>query len=354
MSKLSLKLFNLSDKILEFVQRFENIPNKYPEIIVLILFPILISCFGYFHEPWFDEAQAWQIAKCANYKEIMFYLPHFEGHPPFWHLILSIFAKNHFPYELTIKSLSFIFSYITVFIILFKSPFYRLIRILLPFTYFLFYDSTIISRPYCMVMLAFSLLALCYYQKNEKPFLYASCLIFLSSIHTYSFVIASFMTLVWFIEVIEKVIKEKIKFKKFFTVFFLLLIFYIFLACIVFPSPDALAINAQHTSGILRRLIYTLFITPVDCFITYICNYMPYDFYSYTTLALGSFVGLIIWFFMLYFTKKQKYVLLTLLIPYIPFAIVATKYFAIPHISIPFCFILFICWISLLSKNTGN
>ena len=94
MSKLSSKLFSFADKVVELAQKFEGIKGKYPEIIVLILFPILIGVFGYFHEGWFDEAQAWQIAKCASYREIIFYLPHFEGHPPFWHLILSIFAKK--------------------------------------------------------------------------------------------------------------------------------------------------------------------------------------------------------------------------------------------------------------------
>ena len=196
MSNLAKQLFNLADKIQNFAKYFETIPNNYPEITVLILFPILTIIFGYFHEPWFDEAQAWQIAKCASYKEIIFYLPHFEGHPPFWHLFLSIFAKHHFPYELTIKSISLIFSYIGVILILFKSPFYRIIKILLPFTYFLFYDATIISRPYCLVMLSFSLLAMCYYSKNEKPFKYGLALILLATTQAFSFIISSFLALV--------------------------------------------------------------------------------------------------------------------------------------------------------------
>jgi len=42
----------------------------------------------YFHEPWFDEVQAWMIARCATIKELLTVIPHYEGHPPLWHMIL--------------------------------------------------------------------------------------------------------------------------------------------------------------------------------------------------------------------------------------------------------------------------
>lgn len=355
MSNLSHKLFNLSDKIINLTNRFEGIPNRIPEIMVLVLFPILVAVFGYFHEPWFDEAQAWQIAKCASFKEILFYLPHFEGHPPLWHLILSVFAKNGFPYEITIKVIAFIFSYISVFLILFKSPFYRIIRVLLPFTYFLFYDSTIISRPYCLVMVAFAILAITYYKKNEKPFQYGLGLILLASTQAFSFVIASFLTLVWFVETI----KNKIFNKKHFMVFLLLLIFYITLALILIPSNEASTLHIKYSAGIIRRLIYALFIIPADCFISHICTFLPNDTLSYIELCLGLLISALFWFFMYQYTKKSKIIFFTFLIPYIPFAFLASKYFAIPHMTIPFCFIIFICWITLnhpqkeISENNG-
>ena len=159
-AKLSGLIYKFIDKIYAFAIKFEDTKNKPLENIAIILYPILFLFVAVFHEPWFDEAQAWQIAKCASYQDIFFYLPHLEAHPPFWHLFLSIFAKNNFPYEITIKTISFVFSYFSAILIILKSPFLRIIRILLPFNYFLFYQYGIISRPYCLIMLAFIILEL--------------------------------------------------------------------------------------------------------------------------------------------------------------------------------------------------
>ena len=46
------------------------------DCLVLLLYAagiIFVSCF---HELWFDETQAWQIAKCASFKELFTYIPH--------------------------------------------------------------------------------------------------------------------------------------------------------------------------------------------------------------------------------------------------------------------------------------
>ena len=67
--------------------------EKKLEYITLFLFVLTYCIITVFHEPWFDEAQAWQIAKCASLKEIFFEIPHYEGHPPLWWLLLSIPAR---------------------------------------------------------------------------------------------------------------------------------------------------------------------------------------------------------------------------------------------------------------------
>ena len=59
-----------------------------------------------FHEPWFDEAQSWAIARSGTIKEILFEIPHYEGHPPLWHLILVPFAKLGAPYELSLAAVN--------------------------------------------------------------------------------------------------------------------------------------------------------------------------------------------------------------------------------------------------------
>ena len=341
MGKLSTSLFNLSDKILNFAQNFEKIPNKNPEIAVLVLYPILYWIFTIFHEPWFDEAQSWQIAKCATYSDILFYLPHFEGHPPFWHLLLSIFAKNNFPYEITIKSIAFVFSYITAFFIVLKAPFFRIIKILLPFTYFLFYHYAIISRPYCMMMLAFCLLAINYEKKSIK---YALSLIFLSLCHAYTFVISAFITFVWFIEEIKKKSTKNI------FSFVILAVFYILLAITIFPSKEAFAMADGFKNTFFEKILYTFFAIPSDSVITFV-NTGKYI--SPCDLVSGIFCGFIILWFLYFYTKKSN-VFLTFIIPYIPFALLSTKYFYLHHSGIALCFIIFIAWVETNKRKNTN
>ena len=84
--------------------------GKKLEWVGLILFAIAYAVISAFHEPWFDEAQAWQIAKCASLQEMLFEIPHYEGHPPLWHLILAIPAKLGVPFEIGLKTVGFLIS----------------------------------------------------------------------------------------------------------------------------------------------------------------------------------------------------------------------------------------------------
>ena len=135
-------------------------------IIVFILYIILLSAVTYFHEPWFDEAQAWQISRCASLSDILFKIPHYEGHPQLWHLLLLPFAKTGMPYEFSLAFVNILFCAAAVWILIFRTKLPDLMRLTLPFTYFFFYQYGVISRPYSVMMLAFMLCAVFYREKN--------------------------------------------------------------------------------------------------------------------------------------------------------------------------------------------
>ena len=198
-----------------------NKMNKYlPEICTLGLYIILMMIIMHFHEPWYDEAQAWLIARDASLKEILFELPHYEGHPPIWHLILLPFAKLGAPYELSLKFVSLIFSSIAMGLFIFKAPFNRIIRLTIPFTYFFFYQYGVLSRPYCVMMLGFVLAAMFYRDKDNKPFRFILSLVIICSSSAYGIIICAGICVVWIIENFKNSfsmdsIKEFIKNKKF-------------------------------------------------------------------------------------------------------------------------------------------
>ncbi len=184
-----------ADGVTDFARSVEALPGKVPEILALIIYAAAHLGMSLVHEPFFDEAEAWQIARSVSLKTLFLETTHYEGHPPLWHLILMPLAKAGAPYELSLTLVSLAFMGIAVFLILRYAPFPRLVRLLLPFTYFFFYQYGVISRVYCVLTLAFVLLAMAYRRRNERPGRYVAVLILLCVTMAYGLVIAGVLRL---------------------------------------------------------------------------------------------------------------------------------------------------------------
>lgn len=183
-------LLVLTDRISVLGRKTEEIQGKKPEIAVMLVYIAAHLGMAIVHEPFFDEAEAWQIAKCVSLKTLLLETTHYEGHPPLWHLILMPLAKAGAPYELSLTLVSLVFAGGAVFLILRYAPFPRIVRLLLPFTYFYFYQYGVISRVYCVMVLEFVLLSIFYKDRNEKPGRYVSVLMLLCITSAYGIVIA--------------------------------------------------------------------------------------------------------------------------------------------------------------------
>ena len=190
-----------ADGVTDFARSVEALPGKVPEILALIIYAAAHLGMSLVHEPFFDEAEAWQIARSVSLKTLFLETTHYEGHPPLWHLILMPLAKAGAPYELSLTLVSLAFMGMAVFLILRYAPFPRLVRLLLPFTYFFFYQYGVISRVYCVLTLAFVLLAMAYRRRNERPGRYVAVLILLCVTMAYGLVIAGGLALVWLCEI---------------------------------------------------------------------------------------------------------------------------------------------------------
>ena len=109
------------------------------------------------HEPWADEAQAWLLSRDLGYRYLVFHQLAYEGHPPLWPTILWV--ANHWLY-LPYQSLGWIAGLCAIAGCWFfarYSPFPAVIRVLLPFTYFIAFQYAIVARPYVLLPLfAFS------------------------------------------------------------------------------------------------------------------------------------------------------------------------------------------------------
>lgn len=320
------------------------------EIIALILYVIGVSVISYFHEPWFDEAQAWQIARCASIKDILFQIPHYEGHPPLWHLVLAPFAKFGAPYEFTLSAINITFCTAAVALILFKSPFPKIVRCLIPFSYFFFYQYGVISRPYSMMMLAFVLMAITYTNRNNKPLLYVLSLGFLCLTQAFGIIIAGGLSLVWVWEIFierkrEKTLKELFRDKRCWCLFGLAVLA-IFIIVNIIPAEDVYYQGVEDTWADKIGNLTGMFTIPFDSLFGV---YLDVETIKLSTSGLiasciGGFIltALIILFF------KDNRKLLTFTIPYaLLMAFSLSVYFSYHHIGIYTMYFVFITWITI-------
>ncbi len=105
------------------------------------------------HEPWADEAQAWLLSRDLGYRYLVFHQLAYEGHPPMWPTILWV--ANHW-FHLPYQSLGWIAGLCAIagcWYFARYSPFPAVIRVLLPFTYFIAFQYAIVARPYVLLPL---------------------------------------------------------------------------------------------------------------------------------------------------------------------------------------------------------
>lgn len=334
--------------------RIETYPGRWPEIVAFILFLLLTTFVAVFHEPWFDEAQAWLIARSASLWDLLFVIPKYEGHPPLWHLILLPLARSGIPFEVGIKSVALLISALSVGMILFRSPFPRIVRLILPFTFFYFYQYTVISRPYGLLGLGLLLAASQYRNRNTYPIRFVLSLALVCATSAYGIVLSAGIALAWFIELarqesLRTMLQGHLKDRR--AVGLAGLLAWAILLCVVIlPQDNTYAVSLSTTNGIGTRFAYMFLVAPADalfyqCFSEFGSLWntpLPWE-----TLMPGLFIGAMVLLFLIVMAYLYRKLAL-LLIPYALLSIFcATVYFFIHHIGIHLQFLVFWFWICL-------
>lgn len=354
--KIGGMLSAAAERVAAFARQAEALPGKVPEILVLLVYTAAHLGMAVVHEPFFDEAEAWQIARSVTLRTLLLETTHYEGHPPLWHLILMPFAKSGAPYELSLTLVSLAFMGTAVFLILRYAPFPRLVRLLLPFTYFFFYQYGVISRVYCVMTLAFVLLAIVYRRRNERPGMYVAVLALMCMTLAYGLIIAGGLAVVWLWEIWNENRGERIR--GYLTdrrIWWLAVLLAAALGVIgmIMPRVDTYAIasaNAQTTqNSFVVRLLYMFLVLPADTALTDIYSdhaVLSRAYLMPSAMVGGVMLGMLLWSVMLYYGRKRGTTLL-LALPYSLFAAFsAVVYFSIHHIGIGLLYFCFWCWVT--------
>ncbi len=201
--------------------------------MIIILFVFLSTIIGLKHESWGDEAHAWLLARDTSLKDLIFIYLHSDGHPCLWHLVLKLFQFLGFQYK-NIFIISTLFSTIGITLILFFSKFPKWIKILLPFTYFIFYQYTVISRGYCLILPILASLAIIWDKRHEKIIIFSILLFLLLSTEAYTFFFAGMIYMIYFYETIKNKKYHNLK-----HTIFLILLFLAFCFTVYYVYPQS-------------------------------------------------------------------------------------------------------------------
>ncbi len=320
---------------------------------VLLLYAALIAFIDFFHEPWFDETQAWLIARCASYREIFTYIPHYEGHPPLWYLILSVFAKSGAPFELSLKSVNLVFCTAAMALLIFRSPFPKPVRYLLPFTYFFFYHYGVYCRPYSMTMLAVFLAAITFRDRNAHPWRYILSLVFICLTTAFGIMISGGLCIVWTCEIIAELLRSKKlhyfwKDKRFHSLCFILAVA-VMLILMILPAEDCYYGGVDSGFTLKDRLLS----------LRSWCDFaaMPFESWSGVMVGLNGFkdmhvlivfeaiCGAVMWFSISAVALKNR----KFFVFFVPYALMcgfmSFKYSSAHHFGIGALVHVFIFWI---------
>ena len=148
--------------------------NKIKPRKIWIIYGIVFAAFvcmgvfaGLHHEPWADEAQSWLIARDNNNLIDLLKAVKYEGTLPTWHLINKAFQLAGLDYD-HMFVIPLVFSAIGVILLFFTdAPLWS--KIMLPFSFFVVYQNSVVARQYAMVFPAMMLIVIFYRKRFDVP-----------------------------------------------------------------------------------------------------------------------------------------------------------------------------------------
>ncbi len=313
--------------MIKMVKDMKN-KNKKEQIIysiILILFVFLTAFLSLKHEYWADEANTWLIARDGSLVSLFTKYLALNGHPFTFIGIIKLFQLFGLNYS-NYHFISILFSSLGVAVFLFKSDYKWYIKILLPFTYFIFYQYTIITRGYSLLLFLFSLLAIIWEKRKEHYWLFTILLIILLNLESYTFLIAGSIYL------LELINYFKNKEKKNTIPLIVLFLSFLLTTIYMLPKSTDTTFIAPKDLGIADAFIYS--------------NTLP------SIISILSTIIIICGTVYVYLKNKKKKELFETVIIFTPFYLFFSFFYCnYWHSGIILILFLFLCWIHKLESN---
>ena len=168
----------------------------WPEYLTLCLYTSVVFWAIPFHEPWADEAQAWQMARALSAHDLLFHALRYEGTPGLWHLLLRGLILLHVNYA-QMHWVCGVIASCGMALLIFCAPFPRWVRLSLPFTVFFAYQYAIVARSYILAPLLTFAVAI-FWKRNTLTLAILLGLLANTSLH--GFALAAALSVVYIVE----------------------------------------------------------------------------------------------------------------------------------------------------------
>ena len=310
-------------------------------LIITITFLFLATYVGIHHEMWGDEAHAWLLARDCSIVELLTTYLHAEGHPILWFLVIKAFQSLGYTYY-DFFMLSIIISTVGVALFTYKSKFPWYIKTLFAFSYFTFYQYTIIVRSYCLILMLYSLLASIWGKRHKRIFLITFLLICLMNTTAYTYLFSASISSILLVEWFQKKKKWNENTNRNHIISFWILAFS-FIATIIYVFPLSTNIN-------------TLILHSFSLSFAFFDNYSPYFgvrgglsakiYYLFSSLSI---IAVIFGAYKQSCLKNKFWEMMLIVIP--PSLFCMLKYYNLWHLGIILFSFIFCFWIHKMEKN---
>ena len=158
---------------------------------------LVLLCAGR-HQPWFDEAQSWLLARDLTPTELIFHQTRYEGTPALWTSLLMPLVKSGLPYsDFNYVSAAIAIAGVAVF--LRWAPLPLGLKLLFPLTYFPLFQFAVIARSYVLFLPVLGGLAALYPKRHERHWLgYLVLLALLANISLHGALLGLVLFAEWF------------------------------------------------------------------------------------------------------------------------------------------------------------
>jgi hypothetical protein len=322
--------------------KIDSLKSKY-WILVFAVYALLLSIAVWKHEPWMDEAQSWLLVSDLSVGELFTEYLRYDGHPGLWYLLVMIPAKLGLPY-VSINVLSAVLSATGVFLFLRHSPFPPVVKILFPFSYFVFFQYGVVARSYCLIPLFLFLIAINYEKRFERPILYSLLLCLFANVSAHALLISGALLSVHLLDVwqMRRQLDKQSKIHQSLAVLMFGLAS-LFVIWTLLPPPDQLFAGENNLS-----FAYFLFISK-----WMISGALLMD-ESSRVINLQIIASFAIFLVTLYWLRRKKLTLLYLFPLLLNLILFGVKYRNLWHEGILFFLWIFVLWISFDKERNNN